>query len=81
MVLRLAATIGALVCFGLLATAAHADEADACQPDIHRLCDAFFPDEKLVAQCLVDRRADLSKACAEALANAPDDDGEGAPPK
>ena len=52
-------------------------DADACQPDIHRLCDKFFPDEKLVAACLVDRRAELSVACAEALARprdaAPDD--------
>ena len=46
-------------------------EADACQADIHRLCDKFFPDEKLVASCLVDRRAELSPACAELLANPP----------
>lgn len=45
-----------------------ADDADACQPDIHRLCDRFFPDETLVAKCLVDRRADLSRPCAEVLA-------------
>ena len=47
-------------------------DADACQPDIHRLCDKFFPDEKLVAACLVDRRSELSVACAEVLAR-PDD--------
>ena len=52
---------------------------DACQADIHRLCDKFFPDEKLVATCLVDRRADLSPACAELLANPPSAN-ESAPP-
>lgn len=44
---------------------------DACQADIHRLCDTFFPDAKLVATCLVDRRAELSPACAELLADPP----------
>ncbi len=53
---------------------------DACQADIHRLCDRFFPDAKLVATCLVDRRADLSPACAELLANPPSANPEGAPP-
>ena len=55
-------------------------EEDACQADIHRLCDKFFPDAKLVATCLVDRRADLSPACAELLANPPPVDAESAPP-
>ena len=53
---------------------------DACEADIHRLCDKFFPDEKLIATCLVDRRADLSPACAELLANPPSAAGEGSPP-
>ena len=48
--------------------AAPNEDADACQTDIHRLCDRFFPDPKLVATCLVDRRSDLSQACAEVLA-------------
>lgn len=58
----------------LAATSVRADEAvtrqdaDACEIDIHRLCEPYFPDEKRVAECLVDRRADLSAACAEALA-------------
>ena len=43
-------------------------DADACEPDVHRLCDAVFPDEKLVAACLVEKRAALSEACAEASA-------------
>ena len=47
-------------------------DAESCQPDIHRLCDKFFPDEKLVATCLVDRRAELSVACAEVLARPQD---------
>lgn len=46
-------------------------EADACQADVHRLCDKFFPDETLVATCLVDRRAELSPACAALLAHPP----------
>ena len=49
-------------------TAPSRDAADACQPDIHRLCDQFFPDPELVATCLVDRRSELSEACAEVLA-------------
>ena len=53
---------------------ASARDADACQADIHRLCDRYFPDEKLVAACLVDKRANLSQACAEVLARPPDDD-------
>ncbi len=55
-------------------------EEDACQADIHRLCDRFFPDAKLVATCLVDKRADLSPACAALLANPPPVDAEGAAP-
>ena len=54
-------------------------EEDACQADIHRLCDRFFPDAKLVATCLVDRRADLSPVCALLLAKPPAET-EGAPP-
>lgn len=49
-------------------------EEDACQADIHRLCDRFFPDAKLVATCLVDKRAELSPVCAELLANPPPGD-------
>ena len=52
---------------------ASAREADACAADIHRLCDKFYPDEKLVATCLVDQRAQLSQACAEVLARPPSD--------
>lgn len=50
------------------------EDVDACQPDIHRLCESFYPDEKRVATCLVERRSDLSQACAEVLARpAPDE--------
>ncbi len=52
-------------------------DADACEPDVHRLCDAVFPDEKLVAACLVEKRKDLSPACAEALARPRDPAGNG----
>ncbi len=51
------------------------NDADACAPDVHRLCDDVFPDEKLVATCLVDKRAQLSVACAEVLARPPAPDG------
>lgn len=70
--------------FLCIAMPALADEIrpgeDACQADIHRLCDKFFPDEKLVATCLVDKRADLSPGCAELLANPPSSEAEGAAP-
>ena len=56
---------------------ANARDADACEADIHRLCDTFFPDEKLVATCLVDQRAQLSQACAEVLARPPSDADKG----
>lgn len=65
--------ISALMLLPLAARAGGPDAADqaadACQPDIHRLCEKFFPDEKLIATCLVDRRAELSQACAGVLAN------------
>ena len=54
--------------------AAGTRDADACQADIHRLCDDFFPDETLVATCLVNRRASLSRDCAEVLARPPGDE-------
>ena len=54
-----------------------ARDADACEADIHRLCDPYFPDEKRVASCLVDQRAALSQACAEVLARPPSDAGSG----
>ena len=67
-----------------IAMPALADEVrpgeDACQADIHRLCETFFPEEKLVAACLVDRRAELSQACAELLANPPSANVESAGP-
>ena len=68
-----------LVLVGGLSSKASTDDpssmrdADACQADIHKLCDQFFPDEKLIATCLVDKRANLSQACAEILARPPSD--------
>ena len=56
---------------------AGAHDADACEADIHRLCDRYYPDEKLVATCLVDQRAQLSRACAEVLARPPSDAEKG----
>lgn len=84
MVQRLAFGLTLFVLAAFAPEFARADEtvtskdADACQPDIHRLCDAAFPDEKLVANCLVAKRAQLSNACAEVLARprSPEDDDD-----
>lgn len=71
--------VSMLLMLGLFGSA-HADpqptheDADACQPDIHRLCQEFYPDEKLVATCLVDKRSQLSVACAEVLARPREED-------
>ena len=38
-------------------------DADACTPDAMRLCQNAIPDEKRVAQCLVQNKRQLSPAC------------------
>ena len=38
-------------------------DADACTPDAMRLCQNAIPDEKRVAQCLVQNKRQLSSAC------------------
>ena len=80
---RLILALAALLAASLPAAADDdgARETDACQGDVHRLCDKYFPDEKLVATCLVDRRAELSEGCAELLANPPGVDAQHAAPE
>lgn len=38
-------------------------DADACTPDAFRLCQSAIPDAARVAQCLADRKSELSPAC------------------
>jgi hypothetical protein len=44
------------------ATAQH-----ACEPDAHRLCSQFIPNEQDVASCLRRKRGSLSAACRTAM--------------
>ena len=39
------------------------EDADACTPDVMRLCQSAIPDASCVAQCLVQNKQQLSPAC------------------
>ena len=39
-------------------------DADACTPDAFRLCQNAIPNANLVAQCLAEKKRQLSPACA-----------------
>jgi hypothetical protein len=39
------------------------DDQAACEPDVHRLCDRFIPDEGQIVACLRAEKAQLSPAC------------------
>jgi hypothetical protein len=59
--LLLAVTLAA----GVTATPAAAQHA--CEPDAHRLCSQFIPNEKDVASCLRRKRGSLSADCRAAM--------------
>jgi hypothetical protein len=59
--LLLAVTLAA----GVTATPATAQHA--CEPDAHRLCSQFIPNEQDVANCLRRKRGSLSPACRAAM--------------
>jgi len=50
---------------GVTATPAMAQHA--CEPDAHRLCSQFIPNEKDVASCLRRKRGSLSAECRTAM--------------
>jgi hypothetical protein len=58
--LALMATIAA----PLSAMAYTQQDADACTPDAMRLCSQSIPDANRVAQCLVQKKRQLSLACS-----------------
>ena len=56
--------LAGLVAAPLPAFAYTQEDAQACTPDAFKLCGEFIPDEGRVAQCLHERRPQLSPACA-----------------
>jgi hypothetical protein len=45
-----------------------AEDQQACEPDVHRLCDQYIPDEGQIVACLRKERRHLSPACAKVMA-------------
>ncbi|CAN0500085.1 unnamed protein product, partial [Phaeothamnion confervicola] len=39
------------------------DPAQACTPDVHRLCSEFIPDRNRITACLFKKRLQLSRDC------------------
>ena len=62
------ALIGGLssVAFAQQNRGSQADQS-ACEPDVHRLCDQFIPNEDKIVQCLKAERKRLSPACAKVM--------------
>jgi hypothetical protein len=48
-------------------TATPASAQHACEPDAHRLCSQFIPNEQDVASCLRRKRGSLSADCRAAM--------------
>ena len=48
-------------------TATPATAQHACEPDAHRLCSQFIPNEQDVASCLRRKRGSLSAECRTAM--------------
>ncbi len=42
-------------------------DQDACEPDVHRLCDQYIPDETQIVACLKQEKKRLSPACAKVM--------------
>ncbi len=43
------------------------EDQNACEPDVHRLCDQFIPNEEKIVDCLKKQRKQLSPACAKVM--------------
>ncbi len=43
------------------------DDQAACEPDVHRLCDQYIPDEAQIVACLNKEKKHLSPACARVM--------------
>ena len=44
------------------------EDQAACEPDVHRLCDQYIPDEGAIVACLRKEKRHLSPACARVMA-------------
>jgi hypothetical protein len=62
--------IYALGMTGAAAQGQASEEArQACTPDAMRLCSEFIPDVPKITACMMRKRAQLSPACRQAMAN------------
>jgi hypothetical protein len=43
------------------------DDQAACEPDVHRLCDQYIPDEGAIVVCLKKEIKHLSPACKKVM--------------
>ena len=43
------------------------DDQAACEPDVHRLCDQYIPDETAIVACLHKEIKHLSPACRKVM--------------
>jgi hypothetical protein len=43
------------------------DDQAACEPDVHRLCDQYIPDEAAIVVCLHKEIKHLSPACRKVM--------------
>lgn len=50
-------------------SAAHDERRQACEPDVHRLCDEFIPNEDEIAVCLKQHLRHLSPACRKIMSH------------
>lgn len=48
-----------------LAQSHSADDEAACTPDVMRLCSEYIPDRETIIACLVQKRKEMSPACAK----------------
>ncbi len=62
--------VGILLAFTQLAPAqdrGSPDDQAACEPDVHRLCERFIPNETQIVACLRAERAQLGAACKKVM--------------
>ena len=66
------AMLSLVLCAGVAQVAQGQDRGSqqdqaACEPDVHRLCDRFIPDEAKIVACLKAAKAQLSPACKKVM--------------
>jgi hypothetical protein len=50
-------------------TSAYEERRQACEPDVHRLCDEFIPNEEEILVCLKQHLRHLSPACRKIMSH------------